>query len=250
MTNQKFAAIAHQLQTQVLQLKPDYQAQGLLEEFYAMAHFATEEVRIKLAQQLWSAWQKNTLPVKLFPAVPERADWWYLIQLFALDRHVAESGKPIHFDLSKAGELVVLPPFTSPSLQSLSLIWQIFWREVEKNQNLAEFEQKKMTRLTIDALLDQHSSVVLSQLGLDPVVYELRHIHFAELVRVGEQLSIGFDKTYVHVAGYRQRSDGQLDGLLAGNSEFGGCRFIDSWWLNMYHDGIKFCLVISQKHEL
>jgi hypothetical protein len=242
--------VAEELEAQVVQLEASPRAQQLLESFFSASHAAAESVRIQLAKQLYQDWQDANVPTYLFPAVPEKDDWWYLIQLFALDRHRDSTGKPWHFDLSKSREIVVLSQFAPTDSHPFSPIWQALWQKYGKRGAAeSQYDQKIATRAKIDELLYLYADQVLATYHLDPMQYELRHINLAELLRAGDRLKIGLDESYVHIDGYRVRLDGQIDGLIAGNA-FGGARFIDSWWSDMFHSKITTYLVICKKYEL
>ncbi len=234
--------VAEKIGSVFFQIEANTAAQRLLEYFFDQSKDMPELQRIELAKKLAQQWQLSKLPESWLPAVFSRCDWWYLIQLFSQQLHVTESGLPIHVDLSESYEL--LADYTTNFSKGLvSPLWQLIWQISDQTQIQGSHLP---TRKQIDLVLKQTSQQVIAKLGL-PDEYILRHIHFDELIRLASDLKIGQSKHYVHIEGYRRRLDGTLDGLMAGNHEFGGAQFIDSWWQDRTLADVSPCLVISKR---
>lgn len=223
-------------------LEPNPIAQQLLDEFFARAHLKSELDRIALARNLYIRWQQSRLPLTLFPGVPEREDWWFLIQVYALQKQVKANGYQAIFKFNTDYQLAIdWQPTSREVFAFASPLWKLVWGFSP------QLKPAPMPREQIDRVISQVGDQVLRELDVDPKVYEIRHIQFDELLRLASQLEIGRDKRLVHLAGYRKRMSGELDGLIAGNFLFGGSRFIDSWWQTTLHTNVWPCLVISQR---
>jgi hypothetical protein len=216
----------------------------LLENFYNQAKDKSETERIALAKELCSQWSSDPTFQPYLPAVPNRADYWYLIQLFALDRHVDKKGKPQHFSLAE--KEVWIENFTNPQERSPFLSHVC---AVAKKDHLTRI----LPREDIDDILNTFNTIrpsILDSLGLNSEKFSIRLIRFDEYIRIASQFDLVDHEFYTHFDGYRLRPTGKKDGLIGGTSNLGRTSYIDSWWLNQIHHQTIFRCVIAPKESL
>lgn len=216
----------------------------LFSTFYADCQGKTELERIARAQQLISEFQDQGFPLSTLPAVPERQDWWFLIQVFALDRYVNKNGESLPFDLTDSSELWV-EDFAEQAVLEGKLQPSTLWTALTAELPVVSQERTSMNSNQLTQLVDERQEVVLDKLGFSAQQYHLRLLYLDEYLRVSEQLSLGKTVLSTYLQGYRQRLDGQKSVVTTGNSKYGGVRFVDSWWPDTVHRRIIPRLAIS-----
>jgi hypothetical protein len=184
-------------------------AQTLLDGFVTHSYGAPELARIRLAEELCSEWKKQNFPADLLPALPERGDYWYLVQLIGDRRHVDKTGSYLPFDIGTEKEITIVP-----------------------TETILPPTTEKLTRDIVDRILK-------SSPGID-------HIRFDDYLRL-RMMQPEQEDGYIHFAGFRKRLDGKLMGLMGGTEYFGGARYVDSFWPDMINANATFLFSITKK---
>lgn len=233
-------------------------AQKILSFFHIKASPEDELGRIELAKEVCSIWRKEKIDFPL-PAVPEKEDYWYLIQLFSLNRHVHFDKKPYLYDLGKSEEIFIEDFLEvdydlyqkSDNFQPASIIDLLFHLAKKKGLNLVNIDLTNPTRIlsrdNIDKLLFHCGDYVIEQIGLDPNKHKLINIPFDIYIRLLNKMNFGKYNLNTHFDGYRLRTDGKIMGLFGGNIKFGGSSFIDSFWTDTHNFSIVTRFVIIRK---
>lgn len=193
-------------------------SQNLITDFLSKTNLLNETDRFLQATELARKWQSANLAQPLLPALPAQQDYWYLSQVAALGRHVDKNGIPyvLQFEPQK-----IDLPFVNGKLW----IGMAEWSQIPRQQ------------------LEQEISILSAKTN-NP----MRFISLSEwlLLNFNYPDLLSHNSSYFfHIDGYRMITDEYLTGLLAGNVSFGGSSFIDSFWLNKCHPGIKTLLVRS-----
>jgi hypothetical protein len=176
-----------------------------------------------LATELIKTWSSDGGDLRYCPAVPARHDYWYLIQLLALDRHVN----------------------VDHSVQSFCLTnTDIIWTDDKLSAEL--FPDQSLSRAQIDEVLchPERSKQLITDHGLDPARYHLRLPRWDEFIRLAVPLGWA-DNHVVPVDGYRLTATGEKRALLAGSPHLGGANYIDAWWQDAPRLDQKIHLVMA-----
>lgn len=192
-------------------------AQDLLSFYKKKAYQKGELERIHWAQQLCSEWKERKISTFLF-AVPERQDYWYLVQLYFMDRHVRKNLKPYVFDWKKEEEIYICDILRTP-----------------------------YARENIEAFIKDNNEIILKKQGLNTRHYRLSLIPYDIYIRLSAAHQLESNHTNIHFDGYRLRTDRKLMGLFGGSPLFGGSSFIDSLWIDIINQSILTQLVIIRK---
>jgi hypothetical protein len=208
-------------------------AAKLLSAFHSQARTAPEIERIRLVQELRVQFDVAGLS-NLFPGVPDRQDWWFIIQLFALDRYIGQKAQPIGMPFS-AVELWV------DSDDESSLLLQLLFSEADQVKH-------RFTPIEIHQQIAKGGVEVVKSCGFDPAEYSLRLLRVDEYLRIAPEISSEKVTVCTLLDGYRRRSDGRLFALIAGSELLGGHHYVDSWWLDVAHEGCRPLLVLA-KHD-
>ncbi len=200
-------------------------AQQILSDYLKTAYQNDELERTKLAKKACDLWRKENIPFPP-PAVPERSDYWYLVQLFSLKRHVHRNCEPYLFDLGRS-ENILIEDFPEADI------------DINNTSGL-------QSRDDIDkALIDDDK--ILDQLNLDSNKFKVINIPFDIYLRISNTMNLGKHNLNTYFDGYRLRSDKKITGLFGGNGLFGGTSFIDSFWTNTPSKSILKRLVVIRK---
>lgn len=222
-----------------IEIEGNKKAQEIMSFFKKKAKGASELARIEIAQELCEAWRKERISF-LPPAVPSRKDYWYLAQLFFMDRHVHLDGKPYKIDLAKT-ENILIDSFEEKDYQRIKL---------QKGSLLSLLLPKEATsvsRQTLNKLIKKNGSSLLLKLGFDPKKFKITPVPFDIYIRLAKKMNLGKHILNTFFDGYRLRTDGKITSLFGGNKLFGGSCFIDSIWNNTVNNSIITRLVIVRK---
>lgn len=199
--------------------------QQTLITFRENAQGKSELERIQLAIVYCNGYNQ---PIPLLPAVPQRQDFWYLVQLYALGNHVHwdTSRYEIRFDIS---ERVSIPDRKTND----ALIHQLVGTTdgVSRNQ--------------IDTALSSKGDDIVKDIGKDPQEYRLSLMP----LDIYLQLDIKQNDPMIFIDGYRRRTDGKLMSLYGGDKLFGGHAYIDSLWMDMVNTDIYPQLTIIPRNH-
>ena len=193
-------------------------SQNLITEFLSETHRINETSRFLKSVELAHNWNAANLEPSLLPALPAQQDFWYLSQVAALKRHVKKDKTPY------------LLQFT-PQKIDLPFVDDKVW--------LGKTEWSHMSRQQLEQKIAGISVETNCQ---------IRFISLSEwlLLNFNYPNLLSRNSSYFfHIDGYRMMADRSLTGLFAGNILFGGSSFIDSFWLDKCHPGIKTLLVRS-----
>lgn len=192
--------------------------QILISDFLRETNLVNETNRFLQAAELAHKWQSANLSPSLLPALPAQQDYWYLSQVAALGRHVDKNRIP--YVLQFVPQKIDLP-----FLNGKLWVGMAEWSQIPRQQ------------------LEQEISILSAKAN-----NQMRFISLSEwlLLNFNYPDLLNHNSSYFfHIDGYRVIADEYLTGLLAGNVSFGGSSFIDSFWLNKCHPGIKALLVRS-----
>lgn len=198
------------------------QADQILQSFYQAAQDQPELTRLALAKDLILTWQENKLPTNLMPILASRQDYWYLFQVFALNRHVHDDKSRYHFCLSNQPTIY---------LDSQLTIFKSL------------FSHDFISRQQLDKIISDQSQDVIQRFGLSPKDWRLAPLPLDILLRLPAELTPLGDFNY-HLDGYRLRPDGLLTGLVGGHLLFGGQSFVDSLFTSVSSQNLKTYLTI------
>lgn len=217
-------------------------AQQILNFYKKKAAGKNELVRIQVAKTVCQEWAKEKITLPL-PAVPANEDYWYLVQLYFLDRHVHANLQPYTLHLDKS-EHVYIESSKSKKGEIFSYLCDMARRD--KFMNLPRMGQLHLSRKALDQLIQKYHDVCLKKIGFDPQRFIISHFPFDIYLRLADQLKLQ-SNTNIHLAGYRWRLNGDLTGLFGGNPLFGGPAFVDSVWSDTTYTSIIPQLVIIRK---
>jgi hypothetical protein len=219
--------------------------QDYLSQFHNKAFNQDELTRIQLAKDFCQNWQKSKIGIPL-PAVISKNDFWYLVQLFALNHHVHKNQTPYFIDLSVPENIYLenLPEANYPQLQNFFSPLTKLLFSTAKVPHPTQF----LSRDLLDHLLATSSAPLLRQIGFDPDSYKIIPIPYDSYLRLSSKYHFGKFFLNTHFDGYRLRTDGQLTGLFGGNTHLGGPSFIDSLWTETRNLSIITRLVIIRKN--
>lgn len=221
-------------------------AQEIMSFYKQKALNKSELKRNNLAKELTEVWEQEHIFFYL-PTVPERNDYWYLSQVFFLDRHINNNGFPYKFDLSKKSEIFIdnyiekdyLDIKYTKELQNYSLLNLLI--------KMSGYQGYYLNRKTLDGLIFDFGKSVVQSVGLCPKEFRLSLIPLDIFLRVSKKLNFGNKIFNTFFDGYRLRTDGIKTSLFGGNIDFGGSRFIDSIWTDVVNKSIIPRLVIIDK---
>jgi hypothetical protein len=184
-------------------------------QFYCQCTNKSEVERIQYAKELGTVWEKKKCRSELFPGIRASNDYWYLVQLFALDRH--DTGREL------------INPRSFFKAAKFYLV----------DDAMDVFDTIANTRQSLDAYLANNQSEILSRLHLPPQ-YVVRLIRYDEYLRL-ENLH----PSYIEGV-WKSPENGDL-GLFGGISEFGGRQHIDALWNDMPLRRLHLYLVATEK---
>jgi hypothetical protein len=220
--------------------------QKLLNEFTNHALGKNELTRITQAEDLAKMWNANGIPAQYFPCVPKYRDYWYLVQLLGMNRHIDSKGGVCKWNLDQNIRVWVenFPECDFDNKQAKFPNNGLWERLTGKSGlNLA----RTTTRYNVDELINTHSSEVLTDLGMNQENFEIKPISYEIYLRTAKEMGWGKHKLYNHFDGYRLRKDGRKMGLMGGYQDYGGARFIDSWWQNVINKAAVVRLMIVER---
>jgi len=206
-------------------------ANKLLHSYYKKASCEDELSRIDLARQLYQNWNKSEIADNLFPGVPIRSDFWYLVQIFALDAHIstADTVRPEEFYVQRKRWIV-----------TESLFENMLW----KSDELAK--KKILSRASLETFLVSKQHTLLEMCGISQS-FRIRLLSFPELLLLNTQ-----DKwksllnTAVFLDGFRLQNANQL-GLFGGTKILGGEAFVDCIWNDSELNFVRPILIAEEK---
>jgi hypothetical protein len=221
-------------------------AQDILNYYRNKSTDASELDRVLLAKSLCKAWKNEKISFVL-PAVVERNDYWYLVQLFFLGRHVHYDGNLYKTDFSKSEKLLIdsyeEKDYEKMTIDKKSLLGQLFSiSNIKVNKDV-----KAISRKTLDGLIKNYGNLLILKLNLDPKMFKLIPIPFDIYIRLGKKMKFGKHILNTFFDGYRLRTDGRKTALFGGNTQFGGPSFIDSIWTDTVNNSIIPRLIIIRK---
>lgn len=208
-----------QVKWKTLTLECSKISQNLITEFLSETNQINETSRFLKSVELAHNWSAANLESSLLPALPAQQDFWYLSQVAALKRHVKKDKTPY------------LLQFT-PQKIDLPFVNDKVW--------LGKTEWSHMSRQQLEQKIAGISVETNCQ---------IRFISLSEWLLLNfnyPNLLSSNSSYFFHIDGYRMMADSSLTGLFAGNILFGGSSFIDSFWLDKCHPGIKTLLVRSR----
>jgi hypothetical protein len=226
----------------LVQVPGSAKAQGILSLFGNRAKNKDELSRIQLAKELVLAWKKEKILFNV-PAVSLRSDYWYLIQLYFMQRHVHEDRRTYLFDLSKTEE-ILMDSFKEDDYEKKldlrnSYILSNLLKAGKANLPLSRFE--------LDNLIRKHGGELLKKLEIDDKRYKIVTIPFDIYLRIADSNNFGMHNINTFFDGFRLRTDGEIRALFGGDARFGGASFIDSIWPDFINHSIVPRLVIVRK---
>ncbi len=217
----------------VLHTQGSSQANKLLTKYYHDAHRTNEKQRIELASELCTVWKKQCIPFPP-PAIPHQLDYWYLVQLFALNRHVTSQGN--QYPLCFQKEEIIIPigceKMIIKTAKDLSLI------PASKNNLLTRNEWDRCLHGTRDIINKAYSV---------PHSHIISHIPYSLYLQIDlSYLPKQYRHCFVYFDGYRKRNDNSLTSLYGGNAIFSETSYIDSLWSDIPNTSIRPLFVIRR----
>lgn len=201
-------------------------AQKILDSYKKNAFNKNELVRIKLAEELCQDWKNNKIKLPLL-AIPEAQDYWYLVQLYSMDRHVHNDRKPYLFNWRLSENLYIENYYGS--LTKLLL------------EEYREKITSPITRQQVDFLILNFQEKILQKLKFNTHLYKISHIPFDIHIRLLSNKNWKIQRNNIFFDGYRLRTDGKLMSL------FGKETFVDSLWSDLPNKTIFPLLIIIRK---
>lgn len=223
-------------------------AREQLLKFKKISRGQNELTRINLARQLCIEWKKAAIPFHP-PACPERNDFWYLVQLYSLDRHVHKNKKPYFFNLDRDEELFIEnESYYAGNIyyKNKSLLINLLI-EIARQKNLKLTSLPYPSREMADFLVENCSDEALQELKFSTKKWKITFFPYDIYIRAAKKLKILNNKFNIYFDGYRMRSDGELRSLFGGTKIFGGPSFIDSMWDDIINTSVLPKLVIIRK---
>ncbi len=175
-------------------------AQRLLQQFYLAASTAPERERIVFAESLCVQWKEARIPLPI-PAGPDQKDYWYLIQLYALGRHVHKDRSIYTFDVGKE-ETIYLYRDDSISIYAIS------------------------SRDFCDTYIEKNNERVVTSMSLTTREWKLSYVPYDILLRLSTILTLQLTNA-LYFDGYRMHP-----GLQTRMSLFGTVDSIDAIFTN------------------
>jgi len=209
------------------------------------------------------SWQKDC-PGLPMPCVPDKNDWWYLIQL-AKDKIICSLTDDSKITLSEFGRA--------------EIILTDFWQEENWDEKIPGSEDKKMQKInspllqeflganftgvvnikrkdldsalwegdTGDRAPSAKQKAVLEKLGLDSDQFEIRCIRQDEYSRGSVSQGWGQKNLWTNFDHYFLEGVGDRRGLVGGAREHGGASGVDRCWRAGADDVLAVRLVLSRK---
>lgn len=195
---------------------------------YKLKYQESSEIeRIQGAIQLIKSCPKNS--IKYLPSVPNRSDYWYLIQLLSKEKHILKNKTPYFFTLNNSPTIY---------LEKNNEIQQLLIKK-EKNKQIIN----NCSRAILDKLIEKNQYKTLLELDIDPQKWRIAPIPYDIFIRL-EKHQIEIGNFNYHLDGYRLRTDENLTNLIGGHKQFGGQQFVDSIWTSTISSNIKTKLAI------
>lgn len=204
---------------------PGYpEAAELLHAFYREAHTRPEITRIASAKKLLSAWTARKIPVPC-PALPGLRDYWYLIQLYALERHRTDRNTPYVYDFGKEEVLYT----GSPTRFTLFLTLMEAVPAAERIPVLPTAPATISTsRLILDRAIGRYGGDVVASYGLSRQKWKLTYVPYDILLRANPS-DMPSVRSGIFLDGYRYHPGLDITtALFGGGTRFGGKQYIDS----------------------
>jgi hypothetical protein len=222
---------------QTLMVKRCLKGHELLLSYKKQAKNAPEIERFALAKKMEETWEKFSIPFP-FPAVSTRADYWYLAQLFATERHIHKDGHSYGFHFDQQFTIQMDSLLVDGIHQQQTILHRLL-------SLLPSTPDVPLSRFDIDRLLDTYGEELLQNMGISSRKWELRLMPYDIFLR----LSIAVHPTITNIFfdGYRIRTDEVKTSLFGGNPYFGGKTFIDSLWIDSKNTSIVPAIVILPK---
>lgn len=210
------------MKLQTIQIPAFLQAQRLLTEFIKITKQLPEIERIRKAYELCKTWKQKEILMPI-PAIPERHDVWYLIQLLSMNRHITDKNSPYLFDMGRDETIYLADNIT---------MFQSLITHSKKNQSVRSKRGMTITisRTQFDILLSEFGYKVVRHFGLSSSDWRLSYIPYDMFLRLSQSQQFDFPAP-IFFDGYRYHpSIKKATALIGGSHAFGGVRFIDSLW--------------------
>lgn len=169
----------------------------------------SESERWVLASQQFDVWLQRGYALELFPAIPERQDWWYLCQVLALRWHTIDNGNNYHFQYKQK---TIYLPNPLPSLAGPTSLTELYeWIDKAQSQISAP----------VDACGEQ---------------YQLRPLTYDEVLRVDylfPEYGLSTLDGWFPMTGIKSHSPALTTHFIGGNEYFGGARYVDTFLPNI-----------------
>jgi hypothetical protein len=210
-------------------------AQKLLNSYKKKNRKRSELKRILYSKKFCLQWEKEKIPF-ILPAVPKRQDYWYLVQLFSMNRHLNDKGNVYKFDMSREEKIYI------ESEDSNEDIWlKLLSMAKLNNKNLS------LSRNDLNKILKLYGGKLLDIMGINNNSFKIVPVPFDIFLRTDKLLRKNIKTENIFFDGYRQRTDGKIMAIFGGNIYFGGRGYIDSIWMDLKYKSIYPKLIIIRK---
>jgi uncharacterized protein YlzI (FlbEa/FlbD family) len=213
-------------------------AAELLEKFKTSSLHLQEQERLNQAFRLCEIWKKNKITMAI-PALPERQDVWYLVQLLAKEKHILINGDPYILNPGMRETI-----YTHPDL--FHMLYKRATFSIQKTITIKS-NTLYVSRKTLDRMIDTAGSDVLTRFGFSLKQWRIAPIPYDMLLRLTLNKHFRFNDN-VFFDGYRSHPTGERTALFGGGTLFGGPSYIDSVWMDMPIRINPFLVIIRKNY--